>query len=132
MDGFKGFEDILAWQKARTIVSGLRKEVYGGPAKADFEFRNQIMRAAYSVMSNIAEGYERGGNTEFKHFLAIAKGSAAEVKSLLYVALDAGYVKEMGFNDFRNKLSEISAMLTGLIKHINNSSMKGFKYKKKT
>ena len=87
------FEDIEAWQKAR----GLSKAVYAvtgdGTFARDFGLRDQIRRAAVSVMSNIAEGFDRGGNRELTQFLYIAKGSAAEVQAQLYVALDAGYLK---------------------------------------
>ena len=92
MASFKSFEDIEAWQKGRELV----KEVYGVSARGEFskEFglKDQIRRASISIISNIAEGFERGGDREFIQFLSIAKGSVGEVKAQLYVALDQGYV----------------------------------------
>lgn len=92
MTAIKRFEDIVAWQGARALV----KEVYtltrGGPFARDYGLRDQMQRASVSVMSNIAEGYERDNDKEFRHFLAIAKASAGEVRSLLYVALDLEYI----------------------------------------
>ena len=82
------FEDIQSWQKARTLT----KEIYGvtltGAFAKDFGLRDQIRRAAVSILSNIAEGFERGGDKEFLQFMAIAKGSAGELRAQLYVALD--------------------------------------------
>jgi len=92
------FEDIEAWKKARELA----KEIYAISNEAlfarDFGLRDQIRRAAVSVMSNIAEGFERGGDVEFRRFLAIAKGSAGEVKAQLYVALDAGMIDQATFD----------------------------------
>jgi four helix bundle protein len=87
------FEDIQAWQESRTLV----KLVYDAVARSDafakdFRLVNQIQGAAVSAMSNIAEGFSRGGNKEFVQFLFISKASAAEVQSQLYVALDQGYI----------------------------------------
>jgi len=92
MTAIKRFEDIVAWQGARALV----KEVYTltqcGSFARDYGLRDQMQRASVSVMSNIAEGYERDNDKEFRHFLAIAKASAGEVRSLLYVALDLEYI----------------------------------------
>ncbi|TAK06448.1 four helix bundle protein, partial [bacterium] len=88
----KSFEDLEVWKETRR----LSKEIYAATQDAkfskDFGLRDQIRRAAVSVMSNIAEGFERGGNQEFIQFLYIAKGSCGEVRSQLYVALDQGYI----------------------------------------
>lgn len=93
MPTFMRFEDIEAWQGARQLV----KEVYlltrTAPCARDRAFCDQLQRAAVSAMSNIAEGFERDGNREFRRFLAIAKGSVGEVRSLAYVALDLGYLE---------------------------------------
>ena len=92
------FEAIEAWQKARILT----KEVYNATATGnfarDFGLRDQIRRAAVSVMYNIAEGFERGGNKEFQQFLSQAKGSAGEVRAQLYVTLDAGFLPQEEFN----------------------------------
>src|SRR5580765_4245238 len=97
MAKFSRFEDIDAWKKARA----LSKEIYlitkNGEFAHDFALRDQIRRAAISVLSNIAEGFERGGDKEFRQFLATAKGSVGEVRSQLYIALDAEYLTENQF-----------------------------------
>ena len=84
------FEEIEAWQVARELTRSVYECSKSGSFAKDFALRDQIRRAAISVMSNIAEGFERGGNAEFIQFLSIAKGSAAEVETQLYVALDQG------------------------------------------
>jgi four helix bundle protein len=108
------FEQFIAWQKARDLT----REVYRitrQPAIArDFGFSNQIQRAAVSVMSNIAEGFERGGRPEFAQFLSIAKASCGEVRSLLYVAFDAGYIDSATFEDLRQQAIETGRLVGGL------------------
>ncbi len=86
------FEDLLVWQRARELTRVIYELTQGGAFARDFGLRDQIRRAAVSVMSNIAEGFERGSDTEFGHFLSIAKGSCGEVRCQLYVASDQGYV----------------------------------------
>lgn len=121
------FEDIEVWQKAR----GLSKAIYAvtgdGAFARDFGLSDQIRRAAVSVMSNIAEGFERGSNKEFIQFLYIAKGSAGEVRAQLYVALDQGYIDQNGFNSLKRDVSEISRMISGLITYLSRSNFKGEK-----
>src|ERR1041385_6990093 len=98
MNKIERFEDIIAWQKARVLT----KEVYAmagsGDFKRDFGLRDQIQRAAVSTMSNIAKGFERGGDKEFIQFLSHSKGSCGEVRSDLYVALDQGYITPVALN----------------------------------
>jgi len=93
----------------------------------DFGLRDQIRRASVSIMSNIAEGFERGSNKEFIQFLYIAKGSAGEVREQLYVALDQIYINQASFNSLNKNATEISRMLSGLINYLNKSSFKGEK-----
>ena len=81
----KSFEDIIAWKKAKELNLLIYRNFRN---RRDFSFRDQIQRASVSIMNNIAEGFERGGNKEFKNFLFIAKGSCAEVRSMLILALD--------------------------------------------
>jgi four helix bundle protein len=88
MRTFQSFEEIEAWQKARTLTREVYVATSEGAFSRDFGLRDQIRRAAVSIMSNIAEGYERSGTGEFVHFLSMAKGSTGEVRSQLYVALD--------------------------------------------
>jgi four helix bundle protein len=127
---FKRFEDIEAWQRARTLT----KEVYllarKEPLRKDFFFCDQLRRAAISTMANIAEGFDRGGNPEFLHFLSIAKGSSAEFRSHLYVALDASYVSEEDFASLMRMSDECSRMIQGLMQYLKTSSLKGSKFRR--
>lgn len=107
------FEDIISWQKAR-ILTKLIYKLFN--SSRDYGFRDQILRASVSIMNNIAEGFERKGNKEFKNFLFIAKGSCAEVRSMLYLAFDFGYITNSSFKDLILKTEEISRLLSGLIK----------------
>jgi len=129
MSTFQSFEEIEVWQKARQLT----KEVYQvsgkGPFSRDFGLRDQIRRACVLIMSNVAEGYERGGTKEFLQFLSIAKGSAGEVRSQLYVALDQSYLTESVFEELSSHAREISRMLIGLMSYLRNSGLKGTKYK---
>lgn len=129
MAAFKNVEEIEAWQKARE----LNRQIYSisgqGNFSRDYGLRDQIRRASVSIMANIAEGLERGGNKEFSQFLAIAKGSVGEVIAHLYVAYDQGYIARQNFDDLHNESRRISAMLGGLIGYIKKSGMKGPKYK---
>jgi four helix bundle protein len=108
------FEDLIAWQKARDLT----KAVYiasAAPAFArDRGLQDQIRGAAVSVMSNIAEGFERGGRAEFHQFLAIAKASCAEVRSQLYVASDVGYLDDADFNRLRALTQDASRIIGAL------------------
>src|SRR3990172_8364118 len=103
------------WQKARSLT----REIYSisnlGQFSKDFGLRDQIRRASVSIMSNIAEGFERNGNREFTQFLAMAKGSTGEVKTQLYVALDQGYIENKSFEQLIELTSEISRMIGGLM-----------------
>lgn len=107
------FEEILTWQKSRNLCFLVYK--YFEDVK-DYGFRDQINRASVSVMNNIAEGFERKGNKEFKKFLYISKGSCGEVRSMLYLALDLGYINKIEFEEMFNLSVEISKMLSGFIK----------------
>ncbi len=89
MGKIERFEDIEAWKKARELTKVIYEVTAQGRIATDFSLRDQLRRASVSIMANIAEGFEREGNKEFRQFLTIAKGSVGEVKSLLYVTLDA-------------------------------------------
>ena len=108
------FEDLIAWQKAR----GLTKEIYlltrSGDFAKDYGLASQIQRAAVSVMSNIAEGFERQGTLEYIRFLTISKTSCAEVRAQLYVALDIGYIQQDAFERLAQSAEEVSRILGGL------------------
>jgi four helix bundle protein len=102
MATIRRFEEIQAWQKARELVREIYQISVEGRLSRDFGLRDQICRAAVSAMSNIAEGFTRNSNKEFAHFLDIAQASATEVQSLLYVALDAGYINKGEFERLYN------------------------------
>ena len=97
MATFKTFEDNDAWQRSRELTNLIYKVTAEGAFSKDYGLKDQIRRASVSIMSNIAEGFERSGTGEFAHFLATAKGSAGEVRSQLYVALDQGYINAAVF-----------------------------------
>jgi len=107
------FEDIIAWQKAKDMTSIIYKDFSDSK---DFSFRDQIQRASVSVMNNIAEGFERRTNNEFRQFLFIAKGSCGEVRSMLYLAIELNKISENSFNKLIKLAEEISKILSGLIK----------------
>jgi four helix bundle protein len=129
MATFESFEEIEAWQKARELTRGIYAVSSKGPFSKDFGLRDQIRRASVSIMSNIAEGLERGGTREFIQFLSMAKGSSGEVRSQLYVAVDQGYIDKETFEQLYTLASEASRMITGLMKYLHKSNVKGVKYK---
>ena len=129
MATFQRLEDIEVWQKAR----GLTREVYTisghGSFAKDFALCDQIRRASVSIMSNIAEGFERSGTAEFVQFLAVAKGSAGEVVSQIYVAGDQGYIDPDQRGQLLAMADEISRMIGGLMTYLRKSGIRGAKYK---
>ena len=108
------FEDLIAWQKARALTKTIYQVTQSGTFSKDYGLAGQIQRASVSVMSNIAEGFERGNRGEFHHFLVIAKASCAEVRSQLYVALDAGYICQTDFEQIMTQAVEVSRIVGGL------------------
>ncbi len=129
MSTFKSFEEMDAWQKARELTRTVYQISSEGEFARDFGLRDQMRRACVSTMSNIAEGYERSGTKEFVQFLDVAKGSAGEVRSQLYVALDQKYISDSAFAQLNGEATEISRMLSGLMKYLRKAGMKGSKYK---
>ncbi len=116
---FKSFEEILSWQKGRELVKEIYQLTNTGAFSKDFSLKDQIRRAAVSVISNIAEGHERNSNKEFLYFLNIAKGSAGEVRAQLYIALDLKYIGEEDFNRLFDLSREVSRLIFGLKQRIN-------------
>ena len=112
--GIRRFEDLIAWQKARALTKTVYLLTATESFSRDFGLRDQIQRAAVSIMSNIAEGFERAGKAEFHQFLVIAKGSCAEVRSQLYVALDTGYLNNDQFEKARSQAEEVGRIIGGL------------------
>jgi four helix bundle protein len=123
------FEDIEAWQQAREITRLVYKVSSKGGFAKDFALVNQIRRASVSILSNIAEGFERNGDKEFVQFLTIAKGSCGEVRAQLYVALDQKYIEEKDFLEIMEQLTQTSRMMSGLINYLKQSDLKGSKFR---
>ena len=107
------FEDIVTWQRAKEVT--IQIYLIFKHSK-DFAFKDQIQRASVSIMNNIAEGYERQSNKEFKQFLYIAKGSCGELRSMLYLAVELDYMSEEKYVKLGIQVTEISKMLSGFIK----------------
>jgi len=124
MATFNRFEDIDAWQRSRELTNRICKITSKGDFARDFGLKDQIRRASVSIMSSIAEGFERSGTGEFAHFLATAKGSAGEVRSQLYVALDQGYISQVLFDPLIAGVTDISRMLSGLMTYLRNQVSK--------
>ncbi len=108
------FEELVAWQKARDLTRDVYRATQQGRFAKDFGLSGQIQRAATSVMSNVAEGFERGSRAEFHQFVSVAKGSCAEVRSQLYVARDIGYLSEPEFLGLLAQAEELTKILAGL------------------
>jgi len=126
------FEDLQIWQLARVLSKELFQISNNEPFCKDFRFRDQIRAAAGSVMDNIAEGFERSGQFEFVNFLSIAKGSCGEVRSQLYRALDFNYITNDQFEDLAGRYRTLSEQIAGFIKYLNQSNIKGQKFKDRT
>ena len=122
------FEDIEAWKKARELTKIIYEVTSQGKLATDFSLRDQLRRASVSIMANIAEGFEREGNKEFRQFLAMAKGSVGEVKALLYVALDAGLTSSEQFHRIIALADEASRLLAGFLRYLKASDKKGSKF----
>ncbi|HQZ83612.1 MAG TPA: four helix bundle protein [Pyrinomonadaceae bacterium] len=122
------FEDIESWKLAREAVNLVYDATNGERFGRDFALCNQIRRAAISIMSNIAEGFERNGNKEFLQFLAVAKGSCGEVRSQLYIALDQGYLGKETFGEISETLLTTSRLISGIMKYLRQSEHRGSKF----
>ena len=129
MTGFKSFEDIESWQHARRLANEIYVISGHGKFAKDFVLRDQMRRASISVLSNIAEGFERDGNAEFVQFLSVAKGSIGEIRAQTYVALDCQYIDQAQFERLQVRAKDISRKLAALMTYLRNSGMKGTKYK---
>jgi len=124
----KNFEDLEIWKDARLLTRRIYQLTRDPKFSKDFALRDQIRRAAISIMSNIAEGFERGGNQEFIQFLYVAKGSCGEVRSQLWVALDQEYIDQRVADNLLMILKRLSIMIKHLIDHLKRSGMRGPKY----
>ena len=129
MATIKRFEDIIAWQKARILNNRVGEIIDKGQFKKNFRLIGQIEGSAGSIMDNIAEGFERSGNKEFIQFLYVAKGSCGELRSQLYRALDRRYINQQEFDELYKMAVEIIVMIQKLIDYLEQSELKGNKYK---
>ena len=108
------FQDLIAWQRARTLTRDVYEATTAGQFTRDYGLQDQMRRSAVSVMSNVAEGFDRESAAEFHRFLTIAKASCAELRSQLYVALDANHLTEAHFSRLMEQAEEVAAIIKGL------------------
>lgn len=130
MATFRSFVEIEAWQKARELTGLVYVATRSAGFSKDFALRDQVRRASISIMASIAEGFGRSGSVEFIQFLAVAKGSACEVISHVYVALDQGYVSQEEFDRLNSLAEKTVDLIGGLMRYLQKSSIKGAKYKR--
>ena len=128
----KNFEELEIWKIARRLTQEVYALAQTSKFSRDYGLRDQMQRAAVSIMSNIAEGFERGGNQEFVQFLYVAKASCGELRSQLYVALDQKYIDPQVANEMTTTLKRLSMMIKHLIDHLKQSGMRGPKYSSST
>lgn len=129
MPNIDRFEDIESWKRARVITQKIYELSSIGDFSRDFGLKDQIRRSSVSIMSNIAEGFERDGNKEFTNFLSIAKGSCGEVRSQLYVALDQKFITSEDFEWTYDQLSQTGRMIGGFMNYLRESDLKGRKFR---
>jgi four helix bundle protein len=125
----QNFEDLHVWLRSRELVKLIYELTKNKLFNKDYSLTDQIKRSSVSVLSNIAEGFERGSNKEFIQFLYIAKGSCGEVRSQLYVALDQHYISEDDFSRCKEFCMKISGMIGNLINYLKTSNIRGAKHK---
>ena len=123
------FEDIESWKCARSFANEIYRLSGTGNFARDFGLRDQIRRAAISILSNIAEGFERGGDNEFMQFLSVAKGSCGEARAQLYIALDQNYISPSQFEILSESANGVSQLISGLMKYLRQSPLRGNKYR---
>ena len=128
MATFHRFEELEIWQIARKLSLKVFKMTEEGPASKDFKFRDQIRRSSGSVMDNIAEGFERSSQFEFVNFLGISKGSSGETRSQLYRGVDQKYFPNDS-TELIKEYEDLAAKIAGFMKYLNQSKIKGQKFK---
>jgi len=121
MAKFNKFEEIESWKKARTVTKEIYRITLVSAFARDFGLRDQMRRASVSILSNIAEGFEREGDREFLRFLAIAKGSSGELRSQLYVALDQNYITSERFDFLFSEVTQTSQLISGFMKYLRRT-----------
>ena len=127
MATFKNLYEIRAWDKARQLVKRIYQITDQGQFVRDRGLQNQIRRASVSVVSNIAEGFERYGDSEFAHFLSLAKGSLGEVQTQLLIATDIGYIDFHNFSKIKSEINHLGNMIGALMVYLRQSKIRGIK-----
>ena len=122
------FEDLEIWKEARRLAKEIHLIAIHTELRSDLRFKNQIKDSSGSVMDNIAEGYERDGNLEFRQFLSIAKGSAGETRSQLYRVFDFEYISEQKFEVLKTDYENLSGKIKNFITYLNKKDFKGNKF----
>ena len=128
MATIKRFEDLEIWQDARRLSKEIILISKNTELNKDFRFNAQIKNASGSVMDNIAEGFERNGNAEFRQFLSIAKGSSGEVRSQLYRVFDNDYINDEKLNYLVTEYERLSVKIHNFITYLNKRDFKGTKF----
>ncbi|MBS1653778.1 MAG: four helix bundle protein [Bacteroidetes bacterium] len=123
------FEELEIWQKARLLSNKLYPLTCIKPISEDFRYKDQVRGSLESIMDNIAEGFERGSKLEFINSLTIAKGETGELKSQLYRGIDNNYFSHEFFTELYSLADELTKMITSFISYLNNSTIKGQKFK---
>ena len=122
------FEDLEIWKEARRLAKEIHFISVETELRSDLRFKNQIKSSSGSVMDNIAEGFERDGNLEFRQFLSIAKGSAGETRSQLYRVFDFEYISEQKFEVLKTDYENLSGKIKNFITYLNKKDFKGNKF----
>ena len=129
MATYRSFEDLEIWQLSRELCNDIYEIIESSELKNNFRLANQIDGSSGSIMDNIAEGFERNGNKEFIQFLYISKASCGETISQLYSVLDRNFISEEKFEVLKTKTTDLSKKIGGFIFYLQNSDLKGSKYK---
>jgi four helix bundle protein len=129
MATFKRFEDIEAWKQSRNLVDKIYVVTKVQTFKSDVVLSSQIKKSAISIISNIAEGFDRESRKEFIYFLSISKGSCGELKTQLYLALDQKYISSITFDEIYNLTDHTSKLIHNLIVYLGDSNINGLRYK---
>ena len=124
----RSFEELDVWQRARVFANKIYDLTSEGTFAKDYSLKDQINRSAGSIMDNIAEGFERGGNKEMIAFLSYSKGSAGESRSQLYRAFDRKHIQEETLNELKEEALLISKMIAGFMSYLQKSDLKGSKF----
>ena len=129
MSTIKRFEDIEAWKSARQLCEKIGSIIDSGVFKNNFRLINQVDSSSGSIMDNIAEGFERSGNSEFKNFLVMAKGSNGEFRSQLYRCFDRKHITKEKFDELYEKNCTLGSKIMSFITYLKNTELKGQRYK---